>query len=170
MEMMMKAPRWLREPVEANTIDDVMQLIDEVSWHDSVVYSITCIRKESLDAVVINTRLLYDWDKQLSCPVRITFGGCLRVSMEMDWGVECLSDGEMIAGLEIAAADDVIDAVRNIRQSRDLGSIYHITLTLASTGSRVDIAGTGLRIEPIGSPNKHSAPPPLFSASNLPGR
>ena len=68
MGMTTKAPRWLSDPVEANTIDDVMQLIDEVSWHDSVVYSITCIRKESLDAVVIDARLLYDWDNNSLVP------------------------------------------------------------------------------------------------------
>jgi hypothetical protein len=66
------------------------------------------VRTKSLDQVIFHIDLLTDWQEQVSILSKLTFKNCLLVKSNMNWGVTCLSDGEMIAEIECNTNDNYI--------------------------------------------------------------
>jgi hypothetical protein len=165
-----KLPVWTQVKVSAATHDEIERLLADVCWHDSVVHSITLVRAASADEVVVVGPLLYDWDLQRSCLARVTFGGCFRVTADLQWGVDCMSDGEMIGSLEFSAVHPEVDAIRQEWPQRKLPALFHLELDLSSTGSSLRLVFQSLTVEPIAPAGPHSAPPPLLpGGSREPG-
>lgn len=157
----MSAPDWTAAPVSAADEASVRRLVESVGWHDSVVYAITCVREGSADAVEVLGRFLTNHAAQRSARARVTFRRCWRVDMHLDWGVRCMSDGEMLYDLALSTAHEAIDGVRREWPRRPLPALFHARLDLATTGSWVDVVFSELAVEPLGPEGEHTAPPPV---------
>ena len=142
-------PRWVSHRVVAKTRPGIVSMVETVAWHDSVVHRIEFVRRDSADQVVLLADLLYDWETQASCRVRWVLRDVRRVVMDAQWGVACISDGEMLESLELAWEGAFLDAVL-LRPPH--GDVAHLRLSFASTGSTLDIAALGMSIEPLLEP------------------
>lgn len=163
-------PRWALTRVIVGNVHDAVVLLNDIAWHDSVLYDLVLVRRNSADEVVMNLRLLTDWEAQLSCDVRLTFGRCFGVRADMTWGVECLSDGEMV--YDATAYDRHVELERVAEKWKTsglvVGEIGLFELDMASTSSSVRVIFREVRLEPVSGIGPHSAPPPLLPGAEMP--
>ena len=80
----------------------------------------------------------------------------------MTWGVTCMSDGEMIEDIECNRNDNYIsDSLHKYNQ--ELKDRYaYFKMTLASTGSTIELTFDEIELTALGSIKSHNAPPPLY--------
>ena len=144
--------------------NDTVSLLNNLWWHDSVLYEIRFIRTDSADQVILILDLLEDWEEQTSRRVEIVFGRCYFVQSQINWGVKCLSDGEMILDADCKSSgvlfEKVISAWQNI--DVDTSDLAEFKLTLASTNSNLQIVFGEVTLKYLGESSSHNAPPPLF--------
>ncbi len=155
----------MRERCETTKIDsarDAVAYLEDQCWHDSILHEVVLVRTKSLDQVVLKLDLLQNVENQLSQSVEVAFCDCLDVRIHMNWGVQCLSGGEMIYSAECLDSDGRIDRVRAKwgRVIEDLGNLGAFRLNLASTGSTIEVVFGCIIIKHSGEIRPHDAPPP----------
>ena len=151
----MKLPDGDRVSVKDGAVD----LLNSLIWHDSVLYGVQLVRARSADQVQLDLRLLDDWEHYLSRRARIVFENCYCVRANMNWGVTCMSDGEMISDGVALQDSEQINTVRSKwKQDLETTPLAEFDLELASTGSTVEIVFRAVRICYDSTPEKHSAP------------
>jgi hypothetical protein len=147
-----------------DSVPDAVHYLGAVQWHDSVLYRIELNRERSADEVTVVARLLAEGEPQRSRLVRLTFLRCLSFRGDFQWGVDCMSDGEMIYGATAVADGPAVERVRAQWASVpwiDLQNLGVFELELASTGSRFEVVFQGLRVTACSALGDHTAPPPL---------
>ena len=141
-----------------------VEFLNKQFWHDSILYEIRIIRRESLDQAIIFLKLLTDADGWKSHSTTLQFNDCYYIETKMHGGVDAMSDGEMIsetsANLSSAFIDNVYDLWRNAKIQ--LTELFHISIVLASTGSEIDIVCKSVTVNMESDIQEHSAPPPLY--------
>ena len=139
-----------------------VEYLNDLIWHDSVLQTIQFTRTKSLDQVVFHVNLLTDWEDQLSVLSRLTFKNCLAVKSIMNWGVICLSDGEMIDEIECNRNDKYISDSLN-QYNQELKDQYaYFKMILSSTGSTIELTFNEIELAKLDSIENHNAPPPLY--------
>ncbi|MCM3869801.1 MAG: hypothetical protein ND895_03740 [Pyrinomonadaceae bacterium] len=154
----------MSEEIEKDIANGATEMLNDLCWHDSVLYEIRFIRTDSADEVVLLVDLLDDWETQISRRAKITFRGCWLVRSKMDWGVKCMSGGEMIYGANCEKNGSLIQEVVNGWQPVMLveaSDVAEFRLDLASTGSTLEIVFSKAQIKYVGVSGPHDAPPPL---------
>ncbi|MCM3902294.1 MAG: hypothetical protein ND866_11355 [Pyrinomonadaceae bacterium] len=154
----------MSEETEKDVANGAAQMLNDLCWHDSVLYEIRFIRTDSADEVVLLVDLLDDWEAQVSRRAKITFQGCRLVRSKMDWGVKCMSDGEMIYGANCekngSLIDEHVNGWRSVMQV-EASDFAEFRLDLASTGSSLEVVFSKAKITYLGVSGSHDAPPPL---------
>jgi hypothetical protein len=147
--------------IEYESVKDAVDYLNDKCWHDSVLYEIVLLRTDSADRVVLKFDLLLDWDQQVSEYIEIVFNGCYHVAAQMNWGVDCMSDGEMVLNVECTDSDDLIDAIRE-KWGANGTDIGIFRMKMASTSSTLEIVFRGVTVKQTGGARPHNAPPPLY--------
>lgn len=149
--------------LEFSSAKKAVDWLEDQVWHDSVLYEIRLLRLDSKDQVIVYLDLLLDWEKQISRRVELTFCDCWSVRTEMNWGVECMSGGEMIYSAKASTSADVISQVRSVWSGYNmaLDDLGAIRIDLSSTSSTIDIVFAGLAVSYLAAAGPHGAPPPL---------
>lgn len=151
-----------RREISAETIE----WLNGLCWHDSVLYEIRFIRTNSLDQVVLILDLLQDWEAQISQRTTITFQDCWLVKTQMNWGVNCMSSGEMIDSLTSCQQGKLIDKVRSEWPHLNNTKLAELRLDMASTGSILDLVCGAVEITTDSVSGEHNAPLPIQIAGN----
>ena len=156
------------EIISRSVADGAVGFLNDQCWHDSILHEIRLIRAHSADQVVLELDLIDDWEVgQLSAVpssrrVQMTFSRCWLVQAQMNWGVICLSDGEMIYGAECKETGALLDQVRATWKGIevDVSNLAEFSLELASTSSTLSLVFGTVTLEyqrsadqPV---NKHS--------------
>jgi hypothetical protein len=142
--------------------DSAIDYLNSLCWHDSVLQKIEFIRTNSLDQVVIELNLLADWKVQVSTLTRLIFKNCMSVKANMNWGVKCLSDGEMIDNIEYNMSDPYLQNTFHEYNKHLMKEYAYFKMTMASTGSTLELTFNEFEVIAIDNLQQHNAPPPLF--------
>lgn len=124
-----------------------------------MLYEVRLVRAASADQVVLDIRLLEDWEQYRSRRTEIVFEGCFHVRADMSWGVECMSDGEMIYSGSASTDGEGIQAVQ-AEWKRDFADapLGQFTLDLASTGSIIEVVFQSVTVRYQTPSDNHAAP------------
>ncbi len=145
-----------------NITQGAIRWLNEQCWHDSVLYEIRFIRAGSADQVVLVLDLVEDWEKYESRRTEITFNGCLCVRSKMNWGVVCMSAGEMIYAGTASESGNLIEEARQAwKGSLRSKSLGQFTLDLASTDSLLELVFESVSWRLAGVKTAHPAPKPF---------
>lgn len=143
------------------TENGAIEILNNLIWHDSVLQDIVFVRTNSLDQVKLKVNLLTDSPKYHSQLAEITFKECIKVKADMNWGVHCMSEGEMInsgkAGQDKAEIEKYLDSWNK----REINSFIEFTLDLASTGSSLYLICKEVELITVEPDREHNAPRPL---------
>lgn len=142
--------------------DETIEWLNGLCWHDSVLYEIRFIRTNSLDQVILILDLLEDWEAQISQRTIITFQECWLANTQMNWGINCMSGGEMIYGLIGRQEGALIDKVRSDWPHLNQAKLAELRLEMAATGSMLELVFGCVEITNDSVPLQHNAPPPVI--------
>jgi len=136
--------------------------LNTLSWHDSVLQKIEFVRTASRDQVILELNLLTDWETQVSILSRLIFKNCVSTKANMNWGIICMSDGEMIDHIECNDQDPyILNSFQDY--NKNLMTEYaYFKLTMASTGSTLELTFNEFELISLDNTKEHNAPPPLF--------
>ncbi len=139
-----------------------VEYLNDLIWHDSVLQKIQFVRTNSVDQVIFDINLLTNWENQISILSKLIFKNCLSVRSNMNWGVKCMSEGEMISDVECNKSNSYIsNSLTSYNQFlRDKYAYFKITL--ASTGSIIELTFDEVELIQLDSEKNHNAPPPIF--------
>jgi len=144
--------------------NDAISLLNNLSWHDSILYEIRFISTDSADQVILILDLLEDWNELISKRVEIVFKRCFLVQSQMNWGIKCLSDGEMIFSADCRSEGDLLERVhskwRNIGVSTN--ELLEFKLKLASTNSILEIVFGEVALKYLSNNSSHITTPPIL--------
>ncbi len=119
---------------------EAVDFLNDQYWHDSVLYEIQIIRRNSADIAIIILDLIMSEDGSESKLCHLTFNDCYLIETKMHGGVDAISDGEMIyrafASTKSPLIDQVVDTWKN---SFDIKGLFQFSFTLSSTNSEVNI-------------------------------
>ena len=87
------------------THNEAISFLNDLYWHDIVLYEIRIIRTNSVDQAIIILDLITSEDGLESNRCTLTFNDCYYIGTQMNGGVDAISDGEMIY-----QADAIIDS------------------------------------------------------------
>ncbi len=144
--------------------EEAVEYLNNQCWHDSVLYEIRIIRTNSLDQAIIFLNLItdeYEWKSQ---KVSLVFNDCYYLETKMNGGVDALSDGEMISEATANFRSAFISQVESIwdKMQFQIPELFHFSMSLASTGSEIDIVSGSVSVVAERGVEKHSTPPPIF--------
>jgi len=141
-----------------------VEYLNDQYWHDSILYEIRIIRRDSLDQAILILKLLTDADGWESRNTIMQFNDCYYVETKMHGGVNALSDGEMISEASTNLSSKFIDQVNKVwgNAKIKLPELFHISMILSSTGSAIDIVSKSVTVDMESIVEKHSAPPPMY--------
>ncbi len=143
--------------VESNR--DAAEQLNGLCWHDSILYEVQLIRRNSADQVLLSLQLIAEGQEHSSSQAQILFNGCYLVRSEMNWGVKCMSDGEMIYSASSSDGGDLVEAVRKHWKGHIDGiPLSQFKLELASTGSTIEIVFRSITIRLSENTINHPAP------------
>jgi hypothetical protein len=141
-----------------------VEFLNDQFWHDSILYEVRVIRRDSLDQAKIFLKLLTDADGWESRNTTFQFNDCYYIETKMHGGVDAMSDGEMISEASANLSNAFIDQVCElwIKSKMHLPELFHISIVLASTGSEIDIVCKSVTVDMESDIQEHSAPPPIY--------
>jgi hypothetical protein len=139
----------------------VIEFLNKLIWHDSVLKDVLFVRANSLDQVKLTINLLTDYQYQQSQLVQITFKKCIKVKADMNWGVHCMSEGEMIYSGRATQDKEEIEKYLDSWNKKEIDSYVEFTLDLASTGSSIYLIFKEIDFRKLEPVSHHNAPLPL---------
>lgn len=148
------------------TENEAINFLNSLIWHDSVLQDIVFIRTNSLDQVILTVNLLTDTPDYRSQLTRITFKECIKVKADMNWGIHCMSEGEMIYSGKAKQEKEEIEKYLDSWNRKELDSFIEFTLDLASTGSSLYLIFKEIELIQVEPDKEHNAPKPITIKKN----
>ncbi len=151
------------ETIVKDSLNEVTEFLNGLIWHDSVLHEIRFVRTNSADQVVLILDLLDDWERQISRHAEIIFQNCWMVQCQMNWGVKCISEGEMVYGAKCSESGSLIERVKEDWKgiNVDMKALSEFKLDMASTSSTLEIVFGGIILKYLSESDTHNTPPPL---------
>lgn len=140
-----------------------IEYLNDLYWHDSVLYEIKIIRAQSADQVFISLDLIVDEEEWKSKPISLVFNQCYYIETKMHGGIECMSDGEMISSASASFEGKHLDQVAETWKKFNLNmkDFFQFSMSLASTGSELTVVCKSFDLVFGEQALKHNAPPPI---------
>jgi hypothetical protein len=142
--------------------EGAVEYLNDLIWHDSVLQKIQFVRTNSVDQVIFDINLLTSWENQISILSKLIFKNCLSVRSNMNWGVKCMSEGEMISEVECNKSNSYISDTLTSYNQFLKDKYAYFKMTLASTGSLLELTFDEVELIQLDSEKNHNAPPPIF--------
>ena len=132
---------------------EAVSYLNSLVWHDSVFHEIRIIRTNSVDQAVIILDLIIDEENQSTQKTKITFNNSYLIETKMNGGVDAISDGEMICAASVNSESDRKNEIVSLwKEIVDLSDLFHFSMTLSSTNSKIDIVCRSITIEKFTEP------------------
>jgi hypothetical protein len=132
---------------------EAVSYLNSLIWHDSVFHEIRIIRTNSADQAVIILDLIFDEENQRAEKIKITFNDSYLIETKMNGGVDAISDGEMVFEASAKSDSEQKDEVVKLwKEMFNLDDLFHFSMTLASTDSKIDIVCRNITTEKITEP------------------
>ena len=145
--------------------EGAVEYLNDLIWHDSVLQKIQFVRTNSVDQVIFDINLLTSWENQISILSKLIFKNCLSVRSNMNWGVKCMSEGEMISDIECNKSNSYISNSLTSYNQFLKDKYAYFKITLASTGSVIELTFDEVELIQLDSEKNHNAPTPIFPVS-----